>query len=512
MNEKLILVFLVALLFSGYALAGNLTFDLAYFERGSLPDQRIEIYNNQLKPIVEAFDLDLSLENIERCAEADFSNSNLRWYDCKNSLQIWMNLEIPRSDLTQMDYSIIRNGEIQNVRSDNVQVGDTIRMTPPQDLPEIKEKSYDWVTQGGTVDTPPIKLLSPIDYTRKKRNFEERMEERYPCGSSWHGRACRKGSVPVFETETTSFPAGHSKYIGPGELPAYIMPISGNKKAGIIVFCGTNDIPPYGSGISCTANGSGGFDCRVKTEGEIILYLPGSLNCAFFIDKIFEENKATEASWFSEELGAYSSINKKFQAVSRDNKAPKAEFDCEIMEGKYLETDALYAYCNASDSSDEDGEISEWIWDNISSNYTNTAYSCENPKENIGVYCVKDYEYKKLLSYSYNNNLSANHSISLKVIDNDGFYHQITKTIALDQARLTEFTAKYLDNTNVKLWAKCEGNVSIDIHQMDKAVNKLKAEIESVQIPCNEYTEIGPLLEPGDYQATATLGGIERKR
>jgi len=46
---------------------------------------------------------------------------------------------------------------------------------------------------------------------------------------------------------------------------------------------------------------------------------------------------------------------------------------------------------------------------------------------------------------------------------------------------------------------------------MDKAVNELKAEIESVQIPCNEYTEIGPLLEPGDYQATATLGGIERQ-
>ena len=446
----------------------------------------LDVFQNQIEPINDAFGFNADLSNLERSA-IQASQPNGR-SSGENAILVKMNVALPDTDLEDMDYSILRNGKELNQQSDTIQLGDTIRLKPRAGKASIR--GQDWVATGASIGTPPVIWLKNSEEVNKIKSL---FDSKYPC----HTGHCQY--APLFSAVKKNFKTTPNQYKGELGYQAYIVPGLNGKQMGVQVFCYLE--PRHYSLDICQPNEFGGVDCKPRSTGTQNIH-HNPISCALFVDKVIEDNKATEADWYMPlKLGTFSFSmyrGRQIQVVPGDKKPPVADFDCKVAYGKLYGQKTEFLECDASKSHDPDGTIQEYQW---------------------GPWAKQGTQFKKPI---YGN---RQYTVTLRVTDNEGFYAVKTKTYNTAhmvgsnqnsqtpakpaQEPITELTAEYNNQTKmVELWANCtEKTVQIDIDQLDNQVNPTNSILEKQAIPCNKTTPIGPLKVKGNYIATATING-----
>ena len=485
MKRKMLVIAILVLFFyssaAQYVIPGNLATFAQYettITRGAYKQEVQKIIDNQLKPIIETFELPVSLQPFE-----DRKNDTL-------SINYFRALSgsgpVP-------DYTIERNGKKLNEVSDTVQLGDTVSFSPPQtnSIPV----TGDWVNPGGSLQDPPIKTVTQTRMIEIRTAVEAKFNSRYPFAYRQGARS--NISVPKFSAKKTRFDTSTGKYIADNGDPAYIVPAGNGKKFGIQVYCTTR------IGATGKRMGTGGqnyfycneqlgkIECPIKTTGTISVQLNESYNCLTIIDKVFIGENAIQADWVLDGPSYSITHNLTLQALESGKKAPVADFDCKVTEGEYYGRQIKFLECDASKSHDPDGKITKYEW--------GSAFGMGQ-----GIH------YKKPVYYGNNQ-----YSITLRVTDNDGFYDTKTKTFNLAQmpaynttgaqqapAPIIELAAEYNPKTQMaEVTAKCDTK-TININ-INNAVTG-NSVLEKQAIPCNQTTPIGPIKAKGAYKVSAT--------
>ena len=478
-------------------------------------DERKAIIENQIKPISDSFDLDIHMPTIN-CFALDPKWGGYIWIRTK------LPLTVPETSLSELDYSIIRNGVQIEKRTDFVRPGDTIQFRgKAADEPTLPNHGYDWITAGSNIDTPPVHIVDKTEFKRLYDGLSELFNARYPCNfsvnsyySGWPFNDLEhyftnygycKEPIPVFKVEKTSFDDKANHYPGPMGYEAYVIPIINGAKIGMQVFCA---IKTTGTAMEETQGEAGRIqtpsgcetkenvmECPVRiNEGWLSIQANANLECILFIDKYIKHGEAIQADWFSEYYSlpvqnATASKHLYFQVIPKGKEPPVADFSCKMIEegqygkrGKFLE-------CNGSSSHGSNGKIELFEWDNIISPNWTQQYNKPIYRKAI---CEK-----------------GQGMVTLKVTDSEGYTGETTKTIRFDDSGNAvqdtfTLTVGYKEEM-AWITAECEGIVTLDIEE----ATERKTEIEKVEIPCGETTPIGPFTVKGAYNVIATNNGTK---
>ncbi len=535
MKTKILLVPVLVLLFSAYSFAANtsqntnstsVTYNITGFPRDwqnmgpgnktLTVEEKLSILESRVKPIIDAFGLNFDSSKIEECAHRDVIKDPVAYWNCKNSVQVKMNLALPETDIERLNYSIVRQGVELNDRTATVRQGDMVRIKPI--IPTIRDHGNDWVVQGGEVDSPPIQF---IESTLKMQKIYEALLKKYdalyPCSPDTLKTIDECRYAKPFKAEKEAFNGNVKEYTGPLGYPAYVIPLGKNKKAGMQVFCHydvrgemhyaepNHPVTSFGNPgpapESCRSNKYGGFDCPVKkSNGSVTIKDDASLDCIVFVDKVITGNEAVKADWTT----SFSLRNrlavhtKEFQILPAGKEAPVAEFNCKFTE----KNGPIFLECDASKSYDPDGDIKAYLWDTKANRKT-----LEWRKVNSGNPIEKNYSYDKP---TYKRRLFITKKqpvpMELKVTDNDGISSSITKIIDPNASTAIHLTADYDKKTQMAL-------LSLTCPSDEKAMlditNKItgRSVLEKQPIPCNKTTPVGPIVVTGAYEASVSLAG-----
>jgi len=440
--------------------------------RGVYPQEEQKIIDNQIKPIIEAFELPVPLKPFE---------------DRKNDTLSINYFRAIAGGGTAPNFTIERNGKKLNEVSDTVQFGDTISFSSPQT--EGIPTTGDWINPGGSYQDPPAKIVSNARMQEIKNSAEAAFRARYPFAE-------KRGTLPVitvpkFSAEKTKFNSSTGKYIASNGDPAYIVPAGNGKKFGVQVYC-TARITAHGTSrqnyLYCN-NLPDKIECPIKAKGTVNISLDESLTCLTIIDKVFSGENAIQADWALDGPSYHTTQGVKLQVLVGNKKPPLADFDCKTIE----ENNQKFLDCDASKSRDPDGTITKYEW---RPRYQN----CNSKKCKIPIY-----------SYS---------TVTLTVTDNEGFYDTKTRTFSLSQMPtynttqgqqapakpaqepIPELTATYNKQTKmVEVTAKCDSqkiNISINNAITGESI------LEKQPIKCGQTTPIGPIKVKAAYKVSAT--------
>jgi len=485
------LVFLV--LIAGSAFGRNEIALVSFARTGTaaITDKQL-VVENQVKPIASAFGFDgEDIRQLEECA----ASSSI---SCENSIVVSQNFSIPESDMMRLDYSVERDGIELNNTSDTVQLGDTVVFRPVEYTPEIPQQQSDWIAQGALIDSPPIEIVGIDQYKDINRRIAAKFNSRYPCSDFCISKTPPfEVEVPVFSTGKTTIRSGTQSYSGDFGT-AYVVQMSGGKRAGIQMICSMD--PDY-TGIGCESE-NGKISCFMDSVGEKSIYISNSMNCIYYVDTLIEGEEATKANWYTELSSRPARSNKTIQVRAGTEKAPVAEFYCEILENQnYHGTNATVLRCDASNSYDPDGSALEYEWDNLG---YGGRYSELNSQE----------VYEKVVHYSNQPAYSRQISVTLKVINDKGFYAKKTKTISITAEPQIEFLADHQNQKALLTLNNCplgttQADIDIDIIGVNGEPTRSVLEKQFIQ--CGQTTEIGPITVKGGYQVTAQIGDFEEK-
>jgi len=463
MKGKVLLVLAIMLCFSfGAGFASNQkTFNLVSWPRaGSTTDTLNAMTDNQVGAMGDAFGWDLSLGGFRS--------------GIGNAVDVKMNVAMPRTVVERFRYSVLRDGEELAEIPEAVQLGDVVRFSP--EVAETQRIGNDWFGQGGSVDSPPIEMLSSEEYEELKKALFEKYEARYPCKNM--GCFGLPEDIPVFETEETAFNEMLNSYQAENGYTAYVVPIADGKKAGMQVFC-TARIRTSNPSL-CEDNGLGGFDCAVSIAGPTGLAVTQVSECMYYVGKVIFNGKAVQADWFASDSPGELRISRETQAITQDQIPPVADFSWELGETNNVPG----IVCDGSISSDPDGEIISHGWE--PTHYYSSTYS-----------------EKKEIHFVPTNQPDADYTIALTVTDDEGITDTVTKTINPSRPQIF-FDAVYNPETQkAELSLECpEESAELDI------ANKISGEavLEKQSIACGEMTEVGPVTATGAYEAMVSIG------
>jgi len=417
----------------------------------------------------------------------------------KNDLRIRMNLAIPTTPLQNYRYSVYRDGEELNEINGNVLIGDQVTFTPT--IGEISDHGNDWISQGASQDSPPIELLPKAKYFELESKLRTTFMTKYPF-SSFSTSQQSPESVPALEIEKTDFDERKTHYTAKNGYTAYVVPLMNGRKAGVQVFCTSTLSTP--TTFSCTSNETGSkVVCEVKKETEKgVINLIKTSACMIYIDKVIFEGKAAQADWLAP-IGPTYSLNTapltnnastRVQAIPKGMETPIPKLHCSPIEEKGTAFyDALL--CDASASIDPDGEIINYGW---VPNYSMYCYS-RSPEG-----CEK---WETIVPTAQGTPIT----LALTVTDNDGIYSTLTRTIQPEGDTMPILFASYNEETkNAEIDLECtEETATLYIDKMNDEGELVGSEIESVSIPCNQISEVGPIVGKGGYQATVQVGEFE---
>jgi len=444
-----------------------------------------KIMDNHIEPMLEAFGLSNETEQ--------FRNMG------KNQLVVTMNLSVPRDLIESYRYSVIRDEVELNEATQTVRAGDTIVFLA--EAGEIGSRGNDWIAQGGSVDSPPIEMVSIEKFNELEAKFTEEFNERYIANLTANNLVAKyyagEEPIPVFDPQTIPINEMQSFYVADNGYRAYLIPMANGRKAGIQVFCAFQlSVSQHFTMFACENNGNR-VECKIDSIEDDVkiedLQIKKESACITYIDRVIKDGKANKAGWWSKQGGIYSDPNSihetyrmlPIQVIDKHLDPPIPKFNCE-------ETDQMNFECDASDSTDPDGEITEYSW---SSPYHYIA----------GITGVEPW------IATFWTNIAQ--SVTLTVTDDHGLAASLTKTIGVEGNETSSLLANYNEETKkVEIDLECsEETATAYIDKMDTSGELIGAVIEKVEIPCNEITDVGPITVKGGYQVTALVGGFEEK-
>ncbi|MCX6802716.1 MAG: hypothetical protein NT067_06420 [Candidatus Diapherotrites archaeon] len=509
MNAKIFGIFAILLLLNaGIAFGGPQSYWLlSYQPRGCFDIPKI--IENQVLPMSKTFGFDIDT--------SAFSSQ------ATNQLIVNLNLALPQFGLERIDYSIVRDGVELNEAETTVEVGDIIRYEVQG---ELGEQGNDWVAQGGSVDSPPIQMLTTEQYKALYQQLEQKFKTKYPWNNmtvDWPRVEFVQEQTPVFQTEKTKFNPATVEYTAENGYQAYVVPILNGKKAGIQVFCAISISGQYAA-ADCEQPEAGTIECTAKQAGILPVDVSAITDCMSFVDKVIIGNEAVQADWFYGHpiIPTYSLSQfglfppSQIQIIPKGKKPPIADFKCKKTEKKYPASYGGYTYteleCDASDSKAQEGTtIERYAW-----NYL--GFGSDNIEDVIHTYCASTYSSyfnqfcQKTVQVPTYALSQSSLGIILRVTDNQGIYGERIRIIDPNNPNpqpKTEFTAFY---ENQKVLLKLE-NCPEGITQSNANIYLLGADgepenavLEKQPIQCEQTTEISGITAPGLYVATATLG------
>jgi len=516
--KKTVLVLIGLILISGIDFAIDTGFSLACFSTETFHNSKSPvkraIFENQMKPINEAFHLNADLSGLKKVANMDtYANTGYTgWGTYIFGAKI--SISMPRNGVK---YEIIRNGKTVSSQSTTIQQGDIIRFKPEINVGN-DWITQDWIIEGANIDSPPITMLNRDTFEDLYNTLGIKFEQKYPVSN--RGRALgyvnafsnsdgKNVSVPKFSTQTTEFKETGNYYIADNGYPAYLVPSIGGQKAGIQIFYTPN---LNTENTNCKTTGDT-IECKITQSQNLKLNFSGK--SFVHVDKIINGNKAINAKWVTgygntaiQSSGVRPNpyynqdLDIDFQILLPGKQAPIADFDCKATEEDYydwrgedIKIETLE--CNASKSRAPDGgTIQEYDWDNSPSFYP------EGHKKT----------YKKQWQRPKQIHGSKPITVTLKVTDNDGYYGEKTKTFQFSpDGEITnnfKLSATHKPSTKMaEITTDCEGIVTLTIK------NKItgEAEIEKAEIPCGQTSEIGPFIVEGAYNAIGENNGQTRE-
>jgi len=474
--KKLLSAIFLILFFSG-AIADVTEFSLAQFNKLSPISEKQQILENQIKPINEAFNLNADISEIEATAEINPEQRSGGFF--KTGIVTILSTKTPE---TGVDYEVVRNGITLDQRTTTVQQGDSIIFTPQIEIDK------DWIVPAGALDSPPITLIPSEEYNELHDSLRDDFRNRYPSAGSF------AENVPVFTAEKTMFNEQQGYYLAENGHLAYVTPILNGQKAGVQIICRTD----FGESSLCK-NIDQSIECKIEESGKI----PNLVfsRCFIYIDKIINGGEATQAGWFSEYEAAIANgrvQDLEIQVIQSNEEPPVADFVCRSYEKMGAHGLNSYIECDASESYDPDGTIDEYYWDT----FYGATRNDHGKIMNVLVHSVR-------LSGTLGS--KENIVVELKVTDDDGVTSTKTKNLRLDELSgefqtkpLFRITADHNASTNMaEITAECEGVVTLDIEEATEG----KTELEKVEIPCGETTDIGPFTVKNSYRVIGSNNG-----
>ncbi len=492
---------IILLLLMSYTYSMPIIFNLGAYTHCCTPrENKIKMVNKIYLPVSNAFEMGLSADMFD--TGKGYAGRGA------NSLSVKTNLFLPLNVISQFKYEVLRDGKEINNISGNVQVGDTIRIIP--NLASLKQHGDDFIFQGATYDSPPIKMLTPDQYTKVATDIYDKFISRYPCASykmpfRAHPNSCPYefpgAEIPEFKKETVPFDEKDPYYISDNGYPVYIVPFDAKRKAGIQVFC--SYVPMLGFPMSCLQDEKGILTCKVKRAGKISMQTRANIACTYFIDKIIKDGEAIKAEWAN--VGIPANLNASgfitLQAVPPGKEPPIAKLECnqkienrEIYGENYK---ILVIECDASASYDPDGKITKYEYEIDGHPIIGKGPYFQSPYV-VGPYLKVPYHITQ--DQNPTQLLKSGHSVMLKVIDNDSYFGRTMVSTNPSAPQIT-LTAEYNKQTRMaEVTAKCETekiNISINNAVTGSSV------LEKQPIKCGQTTPIGPIKVKGAYKVSA---------
>jgi hypothetical protein len=510
--KKMIFVFAILLFSLELAWGFQTEITLAWFPRaGYDASLKQEIFKKQVLPINEAFSLNADLTELEKSVQMQDMPA-----DRPNSLNVYFRTLEPTAST---EYSILRDGKEINQIGQTLEEGDTVRFTPKLDI------QSDWIEPGAAVDSPPIEFLERTEYNSLKDSLLQEFQEKYPCGSTSGSGGGKKvcfltpENVKNFSTQSSPFTEKANYYVADNGYNAYLVPVFGNTKAGIQFFALAEPIEAAGGYyFDCKTVGQT-IECTAKKEGSSSVSSTWSFASFLYVDKIIKDGQAKDAGWIGINL-ANMTANEKFQILPKGKHAPTADFTC--TEGPVTDDwgPARKTFeCDASASSDPDGEIAKYEYWGGSPVFYEKGVSGVTPKTNF-----KDPVIKLVMYCGYSGiGCPSTAYITIKVTDNEGYMGEKTKVFDLQGSKITEitpaataleFTADYQNQKALLTLKNCPSGTTqtdIDIDLLGADGNPANSVLEKQPIQCEQTTEVSGITAPGTYQATATIGGEEKQ-